>query len=233
MKELIKNKYMYIIVVGLLLIVTCICLGYKYTHISDLEHDLFVEQSNVYMNYYDTIETGSGLDSYMLYALTYSDNENDESKLTVNEIVNILGEVFEKEFSLEEISNVGITPLFMDYGIMQNYDNNEYYIDKESLTQSKIANIKIYIYNIKSLKKRGNSYITLYEKYEIENPYDVLNYYNDKGIDTTKINDYLRTKGKVKDVKESVDEEYLKNNAKKLSDVKIEYVLKGTKFHIK
>lgn len=234
MKEIIKNKYLYFIIAGLLIIIGIIYCIYTYTHISKLEYDLFMNQSKTYMDYYDSLDVDSDLlDRYILYALTYSDNENDKSKLTSSEIKSTLEKVFEKKFSEQEINNVGITPLLMENNITQNYENNEYYIDKESLTQSKIANIKIVVYNLKCFKRKGNKYNAEYEKYLIENPYDVLNYYNDKKVDTSKINSYLRGEGKVKDIKESLDEEYLKTKAKKLDNIKVEYVLKGTKFLIK
>ena len=112
---------------------------------------------------------------------------------------------------------------------MEDYDKKEYFINKENIN---VSNKKIITYNMKSLKKRFNNYIVEYEKYEIESPYDILNYYNSKGVDTMPINDYLNLKGNLKDVKQLVKEDFLKEKAKKIDNIKVKYILKGTKYLI-
>lgn len=235
MKELIKNKYLYFIVGGVVLLFAIIILLYNYMHLTKLEKELLIEQSNKVMKYYDVYvnSDSESIDKYMLYALTYSDNENDKSSLNNKEIKEILASVFNKEFNEEEIKNVGITPLFMDYNVMQNYETSSYYIDKNAINQTKIATIKFNIYYLKSIKKRGSNYILEYENYLIDNPYEVLNYYTEKGVDTSKINDYLRAKGKIKDIKEATGKDFLESKAKKLDNIEVTYILKGSKFLIK
>ena len=236
MKDLLKNKNLYFIVGGVVLLFAIIILLYNYMHLTKLEKELLIEQSNKVMKYYDVYvnSDSESIDKYMLYALTYSDNENDKSSLNNKEIKEILASVFNKEFNEEEINNVGITPLFMDYSVMQNYETSSYYIDKNVINQTKIATIKFNIYYLKSIKKRGNNYTLEYENYLIDNPYEILNYYNDKeGVDTSKINEYLRAKGKIKDIKEATGKDFLESKAKKLDNIEVTYILKGSKFLIK
>ena len=232
MKKEIKN---YIIMGVIVVVMLCGFLIYNYIHISNFEKSMLLEQSNIIMNYYDSFnnDEGQGLDKYILFALTYSNNENDKSLLSSKEIKDILENTFNKNFNEDEINHEGITPLLMDNNIMQNYDNKEYYIDKDSINQSKISNINIVIYNNKKIIKRGKRFIVKYDKYVIENPYDILNYYDAKGgYDTSKISSYLRGNGKLKDVKSIIEKDYLDSNTKKVSDEKVIFELKGTKFLI-
>ncbi len=209
---------------------------------TDLETSLLSEQNKTTMIYMDSIDVSKKeLDSYILYVLEYSYNENDKNSLKCSEIKTLIKELFDKDVTEEELNAVGVTPLLLDNKVGHNIEEKTFIIDKSDLTQRSIANIPIVVYQQKKAKKRGFNYIVEYNKVTISNPYEILNYYNDlstsepdkEPYDTTKIMNYLTAKGKIKDIKRAVNDEIIEKVGKQ--DEKktiITYKLVGAKFII-
>ena len=229
-----KKIMIYIFVIVLFFAISIVI--YNHFHINTLERDLLNEQSKIIMNYYDTVENSEsdGNDRYILFALNYADNELDKYSLNSKEIKEIINNYFNISISEEDINNIGITELLLDNNIIQNYQDNKYEIDKKNINQQTIAKRSVVIYKQKTIKKRGKEYTISYEKYSIDNPHEVLNYFIEKNdTNTERINDYLSAKGKIKDIKESVTDDLLNSKFKKMDDVEVTFILDGTKFLIK
>ena len=250
----IKINRKIIIVCGIVLLLFIGLFLFSRNHLSKLEKDLLLEDSNNIIYYLDTIDNGESkeIDSYILFALDYAYNEEDKESLTSKEIKKIIETYFDKKVTTKEINRIGVTPLLLDRSVMHNPEEEIYSIDRGSITQRQIADIPIVVYKRKSTKKSNNKYIVKYQKVTIKNPYEILNYYSDlnqlnseidsnnkkkskkkeiENYDISKIMNYLTAKGKMKDIKEAVNDEIIKKEgevSKKL--VTVTYVLKGTHF---
>lgn len=235
----LKGVILLLIVLVLVILLSSLFIKNK---ITGLEKALLTEQTEKAMLYVDSIDINdTQTDSYILYALEYSYNENDKDTLTYKEIQTIIKNIFDKDLSEDSLNAVGITPLLLDNNVIHKMEEKSYSINKKNMTQRQIANIPINIYKQTKVKKKRSKYIVEYEKITIENPYDILNYYNDlsasqpdqEPYDTTAIMNYLTAKGKMKDIKSVVNDKIIEQYGK-VYDKKIIVTceLEGTKFII-
>lgn len=250
MKNINKNNKLLWITLGVILVIILIIILIR-GHMTNLEKDILKKDSTRIMLYMDNIENSKSeekdeLDSYILYALEYGYNEYDKEKLTAKEIKKIIESNFTKKVSEEKINRIGITPLLMEKNIVHDPESKTYEIPRENITQRQIADTPITYYNEIKVKKSGKKYIIKYQEVTIKNPYDILNYYSDlnnentkknkkeeniKTYDTSKIMNYLTTKGKIKDVKLKINDGVIKKYGKvEKKPVKVIYKLKNTNF---
>ena len=164
--------------------------------VSGLEQIALEERTAKTINYLEEIDrkdedaNNQSLDRYIAYALEYSYNENDKASLTTAEIKDFLESVFDRQFSPDELNNVGISPLLLD----------------------------------------KNVYTITYDKYTAKSPYDVLPHLTGSGAG---VNDYLDGKGKIKSLKDAIDEDGAKAITTPEKQTTIEFVLKDKKLLIK
>ncbi len=244
-----KDRKLLWIIPGIILVIILIMILFG-GKASKLEKDLLLEQSENMMVYMDSIVKSDekDLDSYILYALEYAYNEDNKESLTCKEIKKYIETIFDKNVSVKDINNMGVTPLLMDKGVVHMPDQESYQISRDNITQRQIATIPIVTYQLKSIKKKRNKFTVNYTESTIENPYEILNYYSDlnndntskkkskkkeETYDTSKIMNYLKGKGKIKDVKLAVNDKVVKAKGKVTNkNVTVTYILKGTQFKI-
>jgi len=246
----INKKYRKVFLTSLLCIFTVILLvivisnSHKLTPIEKRE---LKRNSDMVMSYMEEIENVKKVDlsSYVVYAMEYNYNENDKTKLSLNEMVKLLENIFDKKFSKKEIEKIGITPLMVNKNISYDYDNKKYIIDKASYSYADIASTKIVKYQLQIIKKNGkNKFTGIYRKYVVSNPYEVLNYYDSlnnnkdakktaKNYDTTDIFNYLTGKEKLKVMKTYITSKNAKKIAKDKGEVEVKYVVVRDKILVK
>ena len=243
------NKKLLWIILGIILVI--IIIFFIRNHITKLEKKLLIENSDDIMMYMENIDNGRSedIDKYILYALNYAYDNDDSNELTCDKIKEIVEDKFDVTLDSEELNRIGITPLLIENDVMHYPNVMTYSIDKNNGNQRQIIAKPIIIYKRDSIKKRGNQYIIEYKKITIESLQKIFDYYNEKNIkieldsnnkkkktnekvyDTGKIISYIRGKGKLKDIKEAVNDEIIKkygNTDKKMT--KVIYRLKNTKF---
>lgn len=237
MKEFIKKNIL--IILGAILLFTLLILLIVNKPISPLEKIKLEEVSNDITNYFFEIDNidNTEIDKYINYAFSYNLNENDKKSISIDEMYNIINSKFKVNLKKEDIESIGITPSMALKGIMFNNDTSEFYINDSKKSYAEIASTKIYKYDIKKIKKISNKkYSIIYDKYIIENPYEVLNYYNelsndeknkDKYLDiANKISSYLKGDGTLKDIIPYIDKDVLKKCGKREKKIKITFIVK-------
>lgn len=244
MKEFIKKNIL--IILGTILLFTLLILLIVNKSISPLEKIKLEEVSNDTTNYFFEVDNvdNTEIDKYINYAFSYNLNENDKKSISIDDIYNIINSKFKIDFKKEDIASIGITPSMALKGLMFNNDTSEFYINDSKKSYAEIASTKIYKYNIKKIKKISNKkYLIIYDKYVIENPYEVLNYYNelsndeknkDKYLDiANKISSYLKGESTLKSIIPYINKDVIKKCGKREKTVKITYVIDKNSLLIK
>lgn len=246
----INKKYRKVFLTSLLCIFTVILLVIVISNshrLTPIENRELKKNSDMVMSYMEEIENVKKveLSSYVVYAMEYNYNENDKTTLSLNEMVKLLENTFDKKFSKKELEKIGITPLMLNKNISYDYDNRKYIIDKASYSYADIASTKIVKYQLQKIKKNGkNKFTGIYRKYVVSNPYEVLNYYDSlnnnkdakkssKNYDTTDIFNYLTGKEKLKVMKTYITSKNAKKVAKDKGKVEVKYVVVGDKILVK
>ena len=245
----INKKYRKIFLTSLLCIFTLILFVIVISNshkLSSIENRELKKNSEIVMGYMEEIENVKKVDlsSYIVYAMEYNYSENDKTTLSLNDMVKLLENVFNKKFSKKSFEKLGVTPRMIDKNISFDSSTDKYRIEKGNYSYADIANTKIVKYQLQEIKKNGkNKFTGIYEKYVVSNPYDVLNYYDNlnnitnsvdkdsknKKYDTTDIFNYLTGKEKLKVMKNYINDKNAKKVAKDKGKVEVKYVIDGDK----
>lgn len=237
-----KRNLLWPVITSVLLVAFIVTIIIFSHHLNDLELAQIRSTSDDVMTYIEQITDSENEenDRYIAYALTYAQNENNVTELTAEEIKTITQNHFNIELTVEDINNIGVTPYLFDKQIYHQAEDNKYLINTESMTQAQIARIPITKYIIQDIQKSGNNYIVEYQKYIVDNPYEILNYYakrkeqaSQDGVeyhdDSDLIAAYLTGKGKIKDIKKFVTSENVEQIARKENKLKVTYIVKNDK----
>ncbi len=235
-------KLLWPIAVGILLVAFITTLIVTSHHVNDLEHAKIVDTSADTISYLEEVESveTEDIDKYIAYALAYSYGEHDKDILSSNEIKAIIEDHFNVELKAEDIDGIGITPFLMDRHIYFVPEEQKYTLNASDITQSMIANIPVIKYELQDISKSSGKYYVTYEKYIVDNPYEVLNYYADKATKAVEegkevsnqndgIYDYLTAKGKVKSVKNAINSENIDAVGRRDGKIKVTYIVKNDK----
>ena len=104
-------------------------------------------------------------------------------------------------------------------GITFDASNNTYKYNNP-LTPADLSNISIVKYEMNTISKiNKNKFKVTYDRLVVENPYEVLNFYNDYNISQSEIDEMVEDDVEKVDTKDIID--YLKGNGKKSSVKKL------------
>lgn len=245
MKNLLKNKKLIFISLGVLLAVVVaviIIILVNKNKLTDLEKVKIKEASSKVENYLDEIvlhEDNEG--KYINYAIEYLYNETDDKEYSMESIIETINTSFNIEYKEEDVAKAGITKEMVDKGIVYDSTNNtfKYNVTK---TPADVANTPIIKYGIKKIKKKSNSkFEVTYEKYVVENPNEIYNYYNNENnkntdgerkYDTKEIVAYLKGEEKIGKIKKTITKDTISNYGKIEKGPKVTYILKDDKLVI-
>lgn len=220
----------------LILLIVGISLMWKRPSLSTLEEKTLRDTEKDVMLYFDKIDTeNNGIEQYITFALELSTNENNKTELNFQEISDIVSKYFNTSLNEEDLKNNGISALLASSNITYNDEEKTYAIHKDKLTQQDIANKEIAVYNYNTAKKQKDKYVVNYKKYLIKNPYNVFNYFKDKGSDDAKadaILKYLKGDGNSNIIKSSVDSSMINDVADYQKDIELTYIVKDNKLLI-
>lgn len=232
-----KKKIILIVIVILSILLMLIFSNKKLTKLEQIKME---EIKNEYLMFFEDIEgiETESIDKYISYALDYSYNFNEKNTLSTKEIKDIVEKIFDIKLDEEQINQVGISPLLLDKNISHNPELKEYTLNYGNVTQPMIAEIPIVVYKTEKITKRGKKYKAVYTKYIINNPYDILNYYNDlydqnkEEYNTKDIMNYLTAKGKISSIKKAVNDDIIKKYAVKDKKIKVTYIITNDEIKI-
>lgn len=249
MKNMIKKikedkniqKVIGIILIFLLLLVFIIVR--LNTRLTPVEKIKLTELSNNIVKNIEYVEQSKSnkLDKYINYTMEYFYNEKNKDTLSVEEVVKFINNTFDIKINKEELIKLSQTEELLNNHVLYEPSLNKYKIEKQQMTYSDIASNKIIKYDIdKIIKKNKNKFIITYKKYEVSNPYKILNYYtnlnnkninskNKKTYDTKEIEEYLKGNKKVSDIKKYITDKNIKKVGKVKDSIKIIYKVKDSK----
>lgn len=245
MNKLLKNKKILFAILGVfllaLIIISIMIINGK--KLTELEKMKIYETSEKIENYIDEVllhEDDEG--RYISFAIEYLYNETNKNEYSVDDIIEVINTTFDIDYTAEEILQIGISLEMLNKGIIFDSSSYVFKYDTEK-TLVDIADTSLVKYSIKEIKKKNKEeFKVVYEKYIVENPYEVLNYYNDKNInkkedeeeyDTRKIIGYLSGTEKVGVIKKIINSENIKEVGKIEEGPTLIYIVKDGNLVIK
>ena len=176
---------------------------------------------------------------YINFAIEYLYNTTDKKKFSFDEVLEVINNTFQVDYDEKKLEDIGITIEMVNKGIVIEGNNHEY-VYNNSKTRADIANTKLVKFYPKNTKRISlNQYKVTYDKYLVENPYEILNYYDEKNInsedkyDTTKIVEYLKGNEKSSAIKEAITTDNIEKIGKIDGQVTITFIVKNNKVLIK
>lgn len=250
-KKITDKENVGIVILGVLILIFLVfaaiyVIGTR--NISAIEEKSLRNKSSDLMMYIEdiTLSDSKEIDKYIIYSLNYSYNYNSKDTLTCEEIYNFLKDNFTLETSVEAIRNMGVSPLMLERNITYETTTDSYKLNITKKDANTISQTKITFYKLEKISKLNKrKYSVTYSKYEIIDPYKMLNYYMDENmnnsgtedengnviydlVDTTPIVNYLTGSGKLSDIKSLIREDNIDKYATldKKGKIKVTYVVK-------
>lgn len=250
LKDILKNKKLLMIIGIVILILIFLIFIIQRFSLTKLEKLKIKEVSTSIENYLDEVILYPDDDGrYINFAIEYLYNTTDKSEFSIDEVIDVVNNYFSLDYNEKIINEIGISNRMLDKGIV--FDSSKKTFEyKDKNTRLDIANRPIVKYNLTKIKKLNkDKFRVTYEKYIVENPYDIFNYYNNNNInkndieeitkgdtdkkDLTDITEYLKGNQKIGVIKNLIDEDNIKNFGKIDGNVSILYVIKNKKLIIK
>ena len=233
-KKLGNKKF--IIDFAILLILIVLIFVFFKNNITSLEKIKLEEKSSEISDYFEEIVDSEGKDKYLNFAIEYLYNTKDTDEFTINEILEVINSNFDLAYTEKDILDVGTTNNMLNKNIVYDAALNGYRYSND-ITISDIANKQVSYFKINKMTKiNEKKFKIVYDKYIIENPYEVLNYYNNYNIenpedkiDTTVVVEYLKGNEKVGAFKDVVRNENKTNFGKKSGKIEVTYIIKNNK----
>lgn len=244
-KNLFKNKKIIIMVIAIVLLIIAVSgiLVYIDNHVlTKLERIKITEFSDKVVDYMDEVELSKDdKGKYINFAIEYLYNTTDKKEFNLKEVLEVINDTYDVSYTDEDIQKIGISEGMLNKGIV--YDGaKKSFTYNISKTRTDIANTPIIKYELKKIKKvNKNKFEVTYDKYLVENPYEILNYFDkynieknddEEKMDTKEILSYLKGETKVGVIKEIINEDNIKEFGKIDGDAKVTYVIKNDKLII-
>lgn len=222
-----------IVILLLVILVTfLIVTNFKLTKYEKININKFSKERSNYLDSYYSKDNGN----YVLYSIEYLYNTKHRNNFKTKEIVNEINNTFDVKYTSNMVRKIGISEEMVDKGISYDSSKDEY-IYNSLLTRSDIANYKIVKYDIKSIKKiNRNKYKIVYNKLEVDNPYEVYNYFNSEKKDSKKASialSYLKGESKIGTIKNLINSDNISHFGKISGTTNVILIVKGNKLLIK
>ena len=233
-----KKKLPKIAIIAAIIIVIIVILNTLV--FSRLERVKINEVNDKLANYLDEVVGNDNEGKYVNYALEYLYNTSDDKKYSFDEVLDVINDTFAVDYTEKELEKIGVTVDMANKGIVIDGNNHEYIYNYQK-TRADIANTPIVKYYPKKVKRVSiNKYKVTYDKYVVENPYEVLNYYEDLNLkkekdryDTTDIVEYLKGNKKIGVIKDAINEKNIEKIGKIDGNISVTFIVKNNKVLIK
>ena len=177
-----KKKILIIcgIILSILIIGLIVFLCVRPKKVSNLEEMKLRESSSEIVSYIYNVTNDEyeEVEKYILYSLDYYKYNKGVNSVEIDEVVNLIKDVFNIEYSEEDILAIGMTPEMVSRNITFDFQRKTFNIIDVAINKSVIAETPLTFYKVDKIRKKGDKYFVNYIEYTIENPYEILNYYN-------------------------------------------------------
>lgn len=230
-KELTTNKKIMLNIVLLVLIILLIFVlvyNFKLTKLERVKINDFDKKTSIFMEEYSDYEDDG---KYISYAIEYLNSKYNKNEYSVDEVIDIINSTFNVSYTKQKIYKIGITVRMLEKGIVFDDVNGVYKYNSEK-TRSDISETPIIKYELKKIKKKSkNRFVLTYNKYEVKDPYKILNYYNSlEKVNNKKLNiivSYLKGNSNISNVKSLITEKNINNFGKKIGTKKVTLIIKN------
>lgn len=241
--DLFSNKSIIISCVVILFIIIFLVILLNTNKMTKLEKLKIEEKSNEISNYFDELVGSDDDGKYINFAIEYLYNNNNSNSFVAQDLADVINDNFNLNYSSDDVIKIGITSSMHSKEIMFDTASGSYtYLNKK--TNFDISNTKINYFVIDKISKKGkNKFTVVYNKYVIDNPYDIYNYYNNlinvehtevenSIVEMDRIKNYLKGNEKIGYIKDVVRNEKGTTFGKKNGKISITYVIKNGKLLI-
>ena len=223
--------------VGIIALVIIIIFIIMSKNITSIERKTIMDKSTLVSPYLEYIEDKKkNNDDYILFAIKYSSLTNHKSSLSSTELSELIKELFNVEIDAQTIGKNGISEKLLNENILYSPSDDMYDYIAPKLSSQTIVDTPVSYYKFKKLSRvNSKKYTVVYQKYIIEHPIDVLNYYLNKNsnseaiVDINPYRNYIVGSDSVVRFKENIKEEDIENFAKKDIKIKVTYIVKDDK----
>lgn len=237
-KNILKSKITIICFVVFIIILGFVIYINNSRKVTKLEKVMIQEYSDKYSDYYDEIlDNSDNKCRHINFVLEYLLNTEEIKSVSTKEVKKYINEILGIDYDYNDLVNLAAIDNRIKAGFTYSIEDKMFRYNSK-VTRTDIIKKSLVKYEIKSIKRKGNNkFVVTYKKYEIKNPYDLYNYYNDLNInkksdekkeDITDIAEYLKGSRKTKDVKRFITKECVKKIGT-IKNIKIEYELKNDK----
>ena len=243
-KKIILNKKTLIALIIIVVLLVALYFIKNMNKITKLEKIKIEEKSSEISDYFDEFTEGKDDDGkYVNFAIEYLYNSKDQTTFTIEDIIKVIKENFDIEYDEKKIGEIGISARMHAKGIVYDSSINSFKYDGKR-TMADVAADKIIYFKISKIKKNNkNNFKVTYDKYVVEKPFDIYNYYNNYNIehyddkkeqyDTKEITDYLKGEGKISTMKRIAREETKTSFGSLDGKIVVSYIIKDDKLLIK
>lgn len=227
--------FLVVVIAGIILTISIISSTHKLTKLEEIKINEVNDKISNYLEEYLLYPEDEG--RYIIFALEYLYNTTDKVEYSTEEVINVINDTFNVDYSIETLTDIGITSNMLEKAIEYNSASNTYKYENKR-TQSDIAKTPIIKYELTNIKKaKKDKYILTYNKYVIEDPHVMLNYYSNKNIegenyDLSIIRDYIKGTNKIIAVKNWLNPKDITNFGKTDGSIDIEFIIKDNKLVI-
>lgn len=228
-RDIMNNRLMIIVIITFVIAIVGVgFLLFGNKKMSSIEKNKLEEVGNKYMpylSYYIDNKKDDKINGYVLFALNYFYNEEDKEEVKFNDVIKLTKEVFGEKIKKEDLEKLGLSSYMIENGINYNPGSTVYTISQKN-SMPELAKKEIIKYNqVKAVKKNSNTYVVTYDRYIVEKPYELMNYYMDFNSGTPEQNTTSKKSKKTttttavaenKEAKQASDDilEYLRGKAK-------------------
>lgn len=227
--------FLVVVIAGIILTISIISSTHKLTKLEEIKINEVNDKISNYLEEYLLYPEDEG--RYIIFALEYLYNTTDKVEYSSEEVLKVINDTFNVNYSIETLNNIGITSNMLEKAIEYNSASNIYKYESK-MTQSDIAKTPIIKYELTNIKKsKKDKYILTYKKYVIEDPHVMLNYYSNQNIegedhDLSIIRDYIKGNSKISTIKNWLNTKDIDNFGKIDGSIEIEFIIKDNKLVI-
>ena len=223
--------------VGIVVVVILVMFFVMSGKITQLERNTILDKSKTYSYYLEFLESKKkNTEDYVIFVMKYSSLNNHKSGLRSIEISELISELFDIKIDEDTIRKNGVTEKMVNENISYSPSDDTFDIITPKLDSNTIVSKPVSYYKYKKLSRvNAKKYTVVYQKYIIEDPVKVLNFYNEKNAknegsyDIAPYRNYIVGSDSIIRFKESINEEDVPNFAKKDKKYKVTYIVTDEK----
>lgn len=226
-----------IIVVALIFLFAIINIAGR--KLNDNEQAALDQLNQKVLFYIDELESENETDEleqeakFVIFAMTYSYEEDDKTELTPKEINDIIHSYFDTDIDLNEVLRKPLQPYLENKNIIFLPEDGKVLYKPATRAKKGIAQTPITVYLQKEARIKNSTITSTYSKYTVDDPYNIFTSATSLNMDTTGIGAYLNGNGKEKSIKRLVTPENVNDIAKNEGDFKLTIIVKDEKLLIK